>query len=122
MRFVDVQNFAAVKDNHELEQCAEKPEIGIAHDGEVQRAIRPDDLNLFEQIAKNVEAKFPGWVGGGNARDREAGHEAYECAACKNEAGHHLASVETLRQQRPDDRAGNDRDESRQFKDAVAPG
>jgi hypothetical protein len=59
VRFVDVQNFAAVKDNHELEQRAEEPEVSIAHDGEVQSAVWPDDLNLLYQIAKNVEAKFP---------------------------------------------------------------
>src|SRR5580658_1749290 len=122
MRFIDVQNFAAVKDNHELQQGAEKPEVGIADDGQMKRPVGPNDLDLLEQVAKNVEAEFSGRIGGGNARDREAGRETYECAAGKNKARQHLASVESLRKQRPDHRAGNNRDERRQFKNPVAPG
>ena len=43
-----MQDFTAVENNHELEQCAEKPEIGIASDGQMQDPIRADKLNLPE--------------------------------------------------------------------------
>jgi len=42
-----MQNFAAVKNNHELEQCAEEPEVSIAGNGEVQDPVWPDELDLF---------------------------------------------------------------------------
>ena len=91
-------NLAAIKDNHELQQRAEKPEVGIANDGEVQSAIRPDDLNLLDQIAKNVEAELPGRVGGRNARDREARCQTKQSASAKEETGIELSSMKALSQ------------------------
>src|SRR5580704_14273052 len=86
MRFVDVQDFTAVKDNHELEQRAEKPEVGIADDCKVQCAIWPDNLNLLDQIAEDVEPEFPGRVGGRNAGNGETRCQTDQRASTKDQA------------------------------------
>src|SRR5580704_12536891 len=114
-----MQDFAAVKDNHELEQRAEKPKVGIADDGEMQRAIRSDNADLLEQIAENVEAKFPGRIGGRNARDRETSRQPNQSASAENEASIKFSSMKALSQQRANHRSRNNRDESCQLKNAV---
>ena len=58
MRFVKVQDFSSVKHNHELQQGSQEPEISVACDGQVQYAVRPYELKLFLQVAKNIEAEF----------------------------------------------------------------
>src|SRR5580698_389819 len=88
----------------------------------MQRAIRADNANLLEQIAKNVEAKFPGRIGGGNARDREARRQPNQSASAKNQAGIKLSSMKTLSQQRANHGPCNNRDEGRQLENAIAPG
>src|SRR5882762_4629371 len=35
-RFIEMQNLAPVKNNHKLQQCAKKPEVSIAGNGEMQ--------------------------------------------------------------------------------------
>src|SRR5690348_9403796 len=122
VRFVDMQDFAAVEDDHELEQRAEEPEVGIAHDGEMQGAVRPDYLELSAEVAKNVEAKFPGGIGRRHARNREARCQAHQCAGSENHTGKDLSSMETLSQQRAGYRPRNNRYKCRELEDAVAPG
>src|SRR5580658_8304121 len=117
-----MQDFAAVKDNHELKQRAKKPKVSISDNGEMQCAIRADNADLLQQIAKNVETEFPGRIGGRNARDGEACRQPNESTSGENEASIKLSSMKTLSQQRADHSPGNNRDESRQFKNAIAPG
>jgi hypothetical protein len=122
VRLIDMQNLASVKDDHELQQGAEKPEIGIAYDGEVQGSVRPDDSNLLYEIAENVEAEFPGRVGGRNMRNREARRQTDKSASSKDESSKNLPSVKRLGQQRAGYGSRNNRNESCEFEDAVAPG
>jgi hypothetical protein len=122
VRFIDMQNLASVKYDHELQQGAEEPEIGIAYDGEVQGSVRPDDSNLLYEISKNVEAEFPGRVGGRNMRNREARRQTDKSASAKDESCKNLSSVKRLGQQRAGYGSRNNRDESCEFEDAVAPG
>src|SRR5262249_43192374 len=62
MGFVKVQDFSSIKNNHELKQRTQKPEIRVAHDSQVQYAIRAHELILSFQIAKKVETKFLGRI------------------------------------------------------------
>src|SRR5260370_13564988 len=67
-----MEDFAAVKNNDELQQSPEKPEISIAGNGQVQDAVRPDKLNLLVQVAEDVETESLGRIGGRHARNFEA--------------------------------------------------
>src|SRR5271163_3027067 len=97
VRFVNVQNLAAIKDNHKLQQRAEKPEVGVAHDSEMQSAIRPDNASLLYQIAKDVKAKFPGRISSGNMRDSETRRQPNQSASAEDEARINLVPMKALR-------------------------
>jgi len=53
-----MQDFTAVKTITNCSRRPEKPEIGIAGNSQMQHAVRPDELNLFVQVAEDVEAEF----------------------------------------------------------------
>src|SRR5260370_15019785 len=59
---VKVQDFTAVENNNELQQRAEKPEVSIAGNGQVQDPVWPDELDLFLQVTKYIETECPGRV------------------------------------------------------------
>src|SRR5579862_853212 len=121
-RFVKVQDFAAVKNDNELKQRTEEPEVGVADDRQLQCAVGAHQAPLRSNIAKNVPAEFLTGIAGGHTRDEKTGKEPEESERTKNHAGECFSSVKRLRQVGAEDGTGNDGEERGQFQHAIAPG
>jgi hypothetical protein len=69
--FVQVHDFAPVKNNYELQQSAQKPEVSVPNDRQFQCAVRPHQAPLRAQISKNVQSKFLRRVASRHASDQK---------------------------------------------------
>jgi len=121
VRLVDVKDFRPVEDDDELEQRPEKPEVRVPGDGEEQNPIGPDEAPLLEELAKHVQPESSRRVGRGNLRDAETRRQSRERAAGEDQARRRLVAVEPLGEDRPADRARDDRRERSQLQHAVSP-
>jgi hypothetical protein len=61
-RFIQMKDFASVENDYELQERAEKPEVGVADDGQLECAIGADQAPLRSKIGKDVEAEFFRWI------------------------------------------------------------
>src|SRR3981189_952654 len=117
-----MQNAIPVKDHIELKQRSEKPEIGVAHDGKPERAIRVRAAQVRDQVSKNIHAKFLCWIGSWHARNQVGGEEPGKGACKKEIRSVDLPPVEVLRQPRACDRPQNDCQKCPELDNAITPG
>src|ERR1700677_1050085 len=71
-RVVNVQNVVAIHDDSELQQCRQKPKIGVAHHGPEEHAAGVNRFYLRVEFTERIPPKYSVRVSGGQARDSEA--------------------------------------------------
>ena len=122
LRVGNVEHVLRVDDDEELDQCRHGEEIGVADHGQPEDAIPADALYLGPQVGEKVDAELFRRVGGGHLRDAQAGEQAKSRQGHQHRTRPGLPSGERFAQPRAGDGPADDRDESAELKDAIAPG
>src|SRR5690242_20608659 len=118
----NVEDALTVEHDVELEQSAEKPEVGVTDNGEPKSAVPARAREVRRKIAEQIKTKNFTRIGGGNARDEAGGKQAKERTGQEKKAAICLMSGEELGQTGTGDGSGDNRKERAQLNDAVAPG
>ncbi len=73
MKFIELEQLFAERENVDIDQGAEKPEIGNTKHGQPKRPVGAQAAQAVENLAERVETKQLGRAGRRNARNPETG-------------------------------------------------
>ena len=121
MRVVHVKDVRGVEDDVQQEQGTEKPEEGVGDDGGPESRVASHATYFVKKFGRDVPIETAGGIGGRNFADAEAGEEADDGEREEDDAGPHLAAVESLGEKAPSECGADRGEEGAEFDDAVAP-